>query len=203
MGRWRPCRSSCPAAHWDPGPNGSVRNRSHHVRRDSAQNRLRRRRVEARTVRGGRHPTGGTVDNEYDPAMTRAGNVLIVLAAILGGAVAACSSDDATPVATTMADTVAPTTEPTVASTVPSTSAAPTTTVDPAIRAGRRSRSRLPRGRSPGPRGVARPLQRREGASGAGSEGWVSSPDSFEREPGRLPGYATTRSARIRRRRRR
>ncbi len=69
---------------------------------------------------------------DYDPAMTRGRNVLVALA-LAGGALVACSNDDASPSPTSAADpVVAPVTDPTVAPTTPSTTSAPTTTLDPA-----------------------------------------------------------------------
>ena len=52
----------------------------------------------------------------------------------------------------------------------------------------RRSRSRLPGGLPLGSRGVARPLQRREGSRPLSIAAWASSPRTLERHAGRLSG---------------
>jgi hypothetical protein len=69
------------------------------------------------------------VESEYDSAMTRAGNVVVMAAVTIGGALAACSSDDAAPAPATVVATTTPTTDPLVEPTTsPSSSPAPPTT---------------------------------------------------------------------------
>lgn len=78
-------------------------------------------------------PLEGVERSNYDSAMTRAGNVLMLLAMVLaGGAIAACSSDDASPASGSVVETLVATTEPVVTSTSPSTTESPPTTTDPA-----------------------------------------------------------------------